>query len=91
MLASPKWHQSLLKLAKMHFNEMAMAPAARNYFHEFCHSEVATLSDPGCRHAVLLFRDTDDDAYTQAKMDNLAALLTPPSRRTATSPSPKFP
>ncbi|MFY1623825.1 SIS domain-containing protein [Micromonospora sp. WMMD735] len=76
MLASPKWHESLLKLAKMHFNEMAMAPATRNYFHEFCHSEVATLSDPDRLHSVLLFRDADDDRYTQQKMDNLVALLT---------------
>ncbi|MFF2149205.1 SIS domain-containing protein [Kitasatospora sp. NPDC058190] len=76
MLASPKWYMSLLKLAKMHFNEMAMAPATRNYFHEFCHSEVATLSDPDRRHSVLLFRDPDDDAYTRQKMDNLVRLLT---------------
>ncbi|WP_054047004.1 SIS domain-containing protein [Alloactinosynnema sp. L-07] len=76
MLASPKWHESLLKLAKMHFNEMAMVPAARNYFHEFCHSEVATLSDPERKHSVLLFRDDDDDVYTSGKMDNLVRLLT---------------
>lgn len=76
MLASPQWYVGLLKLAKMHFNEMAMAPATRNFFHEFCHSEVATLSDPGRRHSVLLFRDNDDDAYTQQKMDNLVRLLT---------------
>ena len=76
MLASPKWHKSLLKLAKMHFNEMAMAPAVRNYFHEFCHSEVATLSDPARRHSVLLFRDDEDDDYTRQKMSNLVRLLT---------------
>ncbi|MFC8627689.1 SIS domain-containing protein [Streptomyces anulatus] len=76
MLASPKWYMSLLKLAKMHLNEMAMAPATRNYFHEFCHSEVATLSDPDRRYSVLLFRDPDDDAYTRHKMDNLVRLLT---------------
>jgi glucose/mannose-6-phosphate isomerase len=76
MLASPKWYMSLLKLAKMHFNEMAMAPATRNFVHEFCHSEVATLSDPDRRHSVLLFRDGDDDAYTRQKTDNLVRLLT---------------
>lgn len=78
MLASPKWYESLLKLAKMHFNEMAMAPAVRNYFHEFCHSEVATLSDPNRAHSVLLFRDDEDDEYTRAKMDNLVSLLSRP-------------
>lgn len=76
MLASPRWYMSLLKLAKMHFNEMAMAPATRNYFHEFCHSEVATLSDPDRRHTILLFRDSEDDEYTCQKMDNLVQLLT---------------
>lgn len=49
---------------------MAIAPATRNFFHEFCHSEVATLSDPDRRHSVLLFRDNDDDAYTQTRTRN---------------------
>lgn len=76
MIASPKWHESLLKLAKMHFNEMAMVPTARNYFHEFCHSEVATLSDPVRKHSVIWFSDNDDDDYTLAKGENLVRLLT---------------
>lgn len=76
MVASPKWHESILKLAKMHFNEIAMAPATRNFFHEFCHSEVATLSDPGRKHLVMLFCDDDeDDDYTQQKRQNLVRLL----------------
>lgn len=75
MVASPKWHESMLKLAKMHFNEIAMVPATRNFFHEFCHSEVATLSDPDRRHLVLLFNDSDDDDYTQQKRQNLVELL----------------
>lgn len=76
MIASPKWHESLLKLAKMHFNEMAMVPTARNYFHEFCHSEVATLSNPTRKHSVIWFSDRDDDDYTLAKGENLQRLLT---------------
>lgn len=76
MLASPRWHESLLKLAKMHFNEMAMVPATRNYFHEFCHSEVATLSDPERKHSIILFIDDEEDDYTAAKQKNLLALLT---------------
>jgi glucose/mannose-6-phosphate isomerase len=76
MIASPKWHESLLKLAKMHVNEMAMAPMTRNYLHEFCHSEVATLSDPGRRHSLVIFIDDDDDDYTKQKMRNLERLLT---------------
>lgn len=76
MIASPAWHESLLKLAKMHLNEIAMVPATRNYFHEFCHSEVATLSDPTRKHTVLVFADEEDDEYTKAKMKNLFDLLT---------------
>ncbi|MFF6773348.1 SIS domain-containing protein [Streptomyces sp. NPDC012637] len=76
MVASPKWHESLLKLAKMHLNEIAMVPATRNYFHEFCHSEVATLSDPSRKHSVLILQDDEDDAYTKEKMANLIGLLT---------------
>jgi glucose/mannose-6-phosphate isomerase len=78
MVASPKWHESLLKLAKMHFNEIAMVPATRNFFHEFCHSEVATLSDPDRRHLVLVFCDDEEDDYTQQKRDNLVSLLQGP-------------
>jgi glucose/mannose-6-phosphate isomerase len=76
MIASPKWHESLLKLAKMHLNEMAMVPATRNYFHEFCHSEIATLSDPERRHCVVWLADDEDDEYTLAKGENLMRLLT---------------
>ncbi|QWF84508.1 SIS domain-containing protein [Amycolatopsis sp. CA-230715] len=76
MIGSPKWHESLLKLGKMHLNEMAMVPATRNFFHEFCHSEVATLSDPGRRHCVLWLADKDDDEYTIRKGENLRRLLT---------------
>jgi len=78
MVASPMWHESLLKLAKMHFNEIAMVPATRNYFHEFCHSEVATLSDPDRRHLVLIFCDDEEDAYTVQKRENLVSLLQSP-------------
>lgn len=78
MLGSPKWHEGLLKLAKMHFNEIAMVPATRNYFHEFCHSEVAALTDPERRHSILIFSDPEEDDYTRAKRQNLVSLLTAP-------------
>lgn len=78
LVAPPKWHESLLKLCKMHLNEIAMVPAARNYFHEFCHSEVASLSDPERRHSVLLFCDAESDEYTRDKTANLVRLLTAP-------------
>lgn len=76
LIATPKWHESLLKLCKMHLNEIAMVPAARNYFHEFCHSEVASLTDPERRHSLLVFTDSDSDDYTRQKTDNLIRLLT---------------
>jgi glucose/mannose-6-phosphate isomerase len=75
MIASPLWHDSLLKLCKMHLNEIAMVQAARNLFHEFCHSEVATFSEPATRQAALVLADPGDDAYTLAKRDRLVGLL----------------
>lgn len=78
MVASPKYHESLLKLCKMHLNEIAMVPATRNFIHEFCHSEVASLSDPERRHSVLVFVASDDDRYTREKAANLVALLSAP-------------
>lgn len=76
LLASPKWHLSLLKLATMHFNEMAMAPAHRNFFNEFTHSEIAALSNPSSPKAVMLFEDPDENDYTKKKIANTKALLT---------------
>lgn len=75
LLASPKWYLSLLKLVKMHVNEMAMAPCHRNYFHEFGHSEVAVLTDPKAKQALWLFRDKSEDVYTKKKTGNLIKLL----------------
>lgn len=83
MIAQPGWHDSMLKLAKMHLNEIAMVPAGRNYFHEFCHSEVATLSHPSRKHCVLIFADRNADAYTQEKQRRLLALLTAPMPQNA--------
>lgn len=76
LVAQPLWHDSMLKLCKMHLNEIAMVPAGRNYFHEFCHSEVATLSDPERRHCLVLFADDEDDSYTREKQRRLLRLLT---------------
>jgi len=75
LLATPLWHGSLLKLVKMHLNEIAMAPAHRNHFHEFCHSEVAVFSHPKQEHGVIIFRDNNEDSYTADKMNNLINLL----------------
>ncbi len=74
LLATPKWYQTLLKIVKMHFNEIAMAPAHSNHFHEFCHSEVAIHNDPISKQAIILFKDEEDD-YTEQKMRNLQKLL----------------
>ncbi len=76
LVASPKWHETLLKLAKMHLNEIAMVPAGRNFLHEFCHSEIASLSDSRHRHSLIVFVDGDDDDYTKAKVGNFISLLT---------------
>jgi glucose/mannose-6-phosphate isomerase len=87
MIAQPRWHDALLKLCKMHLNEIAMVPAGRNYFHEFCHSEVATLSDPERRHCVVMLADQSDDDYTREKRERLYGLLTSdiPQNRTVSA------
>jgi len=77
-IASPKWYVSLLKLADMHFNEMSMASAHRNYFHEFTHSEIAVFSHPKQKMGIVLFRDIGDDQYINNKMDNFIEIITNP-------------
>jgi len=76
LLASPKWYLTLLKLVQMHFNEMAMTPAHRNFIHEFTHSEVAVLTDPKSKQALLIFREKNEDNYTKNKINNLIKILT---------------
>jgi len=75
LLATPKWHLALLKLALMHLNEMSMVSAHRNYFHEFCHSEIAIFSHPNSKKSVLLVRGSGEDDYSLKKMDNLVSLI----------------
>ncbi|HSW47718.1 MAG TPA: SIS domain-containing protein [Candidatus Saccharimonadales bacterium] len=75
-LANPMWYFTLLKLADMHFNEMSMAPAHRNFFHEFTHSEVAVFTNPKNKLAIVIFRDAEEDEYTNEKIDNLVSILT---------------
>lgn len=69
LLASPEWHLSLLKLTKMHFNEIAMVPAHRNFLHEFAHSEVATLTSG--RQAILIFKG-EEDGLAEEKIGKLS-------------------
>lgn len=78
-IASPKWYVSLLKLADMHFNEMSMASAHRNFFHEFTHSEIAAFSHPKQKMAIVLFRDIGDDQYINDKMDKFIKIITNPA------------
>jgi glucose/mannose-6-phosphate isomerase len=75
MVAAPIWHDSLLKLCKMHLNEIAMVQAGRTYFHEFCHSEVATFSAPAAKQAAVFFADPAEDAYTADKRERVVGLL----------------
>lgn len=76
LLASAKWYISLLKLVKMHINEMAMAPAHRNFVREFGHSEVGVLTSPKQKQALWLFVDGKEDVYTKNKMRKLVSVLT---------------
>ena len=75
LIANPKWYLALLKLIKMHFNEVAMASAHRNYFHEFTHSEIALLSDPKQKISILLFHELSDDKLTNKKIVTIMKLF----------------
>lgn len=74
-LATAKWYVPLLKQVAMFFNEIAMVPTHRNLLHEFSHTEVAAYSEPLNKQAIVVFRDVDDDDYTQEKIDRLGALF----------------
>ena len=76
LISTPKWHVSLMRLAQMHFNEIANHPTHMAPFHDYCHSEVAILNDPRTNHGLILFKDLYEDEYTQGKMANFSRLLT---------------
>jgi glucose/mannose-6-phosphate isomerase len=74
-LATAKWYVPLLKQVTMFFNEIAMVPSHRNLLHEFSHTEVAAYSNPNNKQAIVVFRDSDDDDYTQEKIATMARLF----------------
>jgi glucose/mannose-6-phosphate isomerase len=74
-LATAKWYVPLLKQVAMFFNEIAMVPTHRNLLHEFSHTEVAAYSEPANKQAIVVFRDADDDDYTQEKIGRLSELF----------------
>lgn len=80
-LAAPKWHLILLKLAVMHFNEIALAPAHQNSLHEFTHCEVAIFAAPRAKLAAVILEDNQDDQYTKTKIKNLTKALTAKARQ----------
>jgi glucose/mannose-6-phosphate isomerase len=75
LLSTAKWYVPLLKQVSMFFNEIAMVPTHRNLLHEFSHTEVAAYSEPDNKQAIVVFRDADDDAYTQDKIETLTRLF----------------
>ncbi len=76
LIASARWYFSLLKLAKMHLNEIGRAPAHRDLLHEFSHSEICVCTDPKSSQCVLVFHDDSEHPYTNWKIENLTELLT---------------
>lgn len=76
LLANPKWYVGLLKLVKMHLNEIAMVPAHKNYIHEFGHSEIGILNNPSRSQALWIFKSEEEDSYTEKKLARLKQSLT---------------
>lgn len=75
LLGTADWYVTLLKQTTMFFNEIAMVPTHRNLLHEFSHTEVAAYSDPSSKQAIIVFRDSEADAYTQEKISTLEGLF----------------
>lgn len=75
LLATAKWYVPLLKQVAMFFNEIAMVPTHRHLLHEFSHTEVAAYSNPTEKQTIMIFRDIDDDQYTQEKIQTFERLF----------------
>ena len=76
LIATPQIYLIFLKLFKMHLNEIAMAPAHRNMFHEFSHSEVAVCTNPTRKQLLWFFLNDNEDEYTENKFENVKKLMT---------------
>lgn len=66
-----------------HLNEIDMVPVTRNCCHEFCHSEVATLTDPERRHGILIFSGPAADEDTRVKRKKMVSSRTAPVSKNA--------
>jgi glucose/mannose-6-phosphate isomerase len=75
LLASAKWHESILPLLCMHFREIAFAPTHRSLIHEFTHSEIASCANPKVPQAVILFQDPGDSIQVVQAVSRIKLLL----------------
>ncbi len=68
LLASPKWENVLLKLLKMHLNEIAMTLAYKNTFHEFTHSEIASYTGSKEKCTFIIFKDNEEHKFFKERV-----------------------
>ncbi|MEO1112304.1 MAG: SIS domain-containing protein [Pseudomonadota bacterium] len=75
VLSNPVWDESVVKLIRMYFNEIAMANIATNLIHEFTHSQIAAVGPTSRSLAILILRTPSGNPFEQDRVNATKALL----------------
>ncbi|WP_306142239.1 SIS domain-containing protein [Roseibium sp. MMSF_3412] len=75
VLSNPVWDESVVKLIRMYFNEIAMANIATNLIHEFTHSQIAAVGPTARPLAILILRTPSGNPFEEDRVKATKALL----------------
>nr|WP_319384732.1 SIS domain-containing protein [uncultured Roseibium sp.] len=75
VLSNPVWDESVVKLIRMYFNEIAMVNIATNLIHEFTHSQIAAVGPTSRRLAILILRTPAGNPFEEDRVEATKTLL----------------
>ncbi|WP_434054683.1 MAG: SIS domain-containing protein [Roseibium sp.] len=75
VLSNPVWDESVVKLIRMYFNEIAMVNIAANLIHEFTHSQIAAVGPTSRKLAILILRTPSGHPFEEDRVEATKALL----------------
>ncbi|WP_299477879.1 SIS domain-containing protein [uncultured Roseibium sp.] len=75
VLSNPVWDESVVKLIRMYFNEIAMVNIAANLIHEFTHSQIAAVGPTSRPLSILILRTPSGHAFEEERVAAMKSLL----------------
>ncbi|MEV6716300.1 SIS domain-containing protein [Lentzea sp. NPDC051208] len=74
-LGEPAITGSIVRIARMYLNEIAMMPSSVNLLHEFTHSEIASFAELQDRHHILLLTHPEAHPFERSRVERTVELL----------------